>query len=46
VEQSKERVRNELKIKEIGSSEIELGTYHIIFSMSYGFAIIIVATQT
>jgi hypothetical protein len=30
VEQIKERVRNELKIKETDSSKIELGTYHVV----------------
>jgi hypothetical protein len=29
VEQIKERVRNELKLEETGSSEIEFGTYHV-----------------
>jgi hypothetical protein len=30
MEQIKERVRNELKIKETSSFEIELGTYHVV----------------
>jgi hypothetical protein len=30
VEQIKERVRNELKIEETGSSEIKLGTYRVV----------------
>jgi hypothetical protein len=29
MEQIKEKIRNELKIEETGSSEIELGTYHV-----------------